>query len=348
MMRRLVPARLRGWLDDPNPILLKELRATLRRPRYARFLYLSTGILAVIVVLTGATMSVGDTPATVGKVLFHLFFALAVIIISLVAPAAAASTVVGEKEAKTFESLILTGMSARRIILGKMSAVMATFGLAMVAFTPVVGVAFLFGGVSPGQVLWAFVGVLLFLSLAVSFGVSISTRMPSARTAMAVTAVLFQPAAMMFGSTVWASAAVARPWGLSNDPGPFWWAEVLSGHFFKLEVFLFLFLIPVIQTAFVVSFFLLAAISGLKAPASDRSSPFKVWAFALVLWHAILSVVALDAAASDVQDMGFGLQFGVMMTSVFLGLLLANEPPLPPLAHDSEKQPGLLARALGP
>ena len=36
-------------LRDPSPILLKELRATLRTPAFVRFLYLATGLVAIVV-----------------------------------------------------------------------------------------------------------------------------------------------------------------------------------------------------------------------------------------------------------------------------------------------------------
>ena len=51
-------ARIAEWLrkpfDDPNPILLKELRATFRTALFIRFLYLTAGLVALLVLTWGA------------------------------------------------------------------------------------------------------------------------------------------------------------------------------------------------------------------------------------------------------------------------------------------------------
>src|SRR5215831_414468 len=90
-------ARAGAWLRDPNPILVKELRATLRTNLFVRFLYLSTGLLGLIVLVTGAAVASGDmTPATVGQLVFQLFFGTALLVISLVAPGYASAAITAE------------------------------------------------------------------------------------------------------------------------------------------------------------------------------------------------------------------------------------------------------------
>ncbi|MDH5492151.1 MAG: hypothetical protein OEY14_09370, partial [Myxococcales bacterium] len=60
-------ARASRLLEDPNPILLKELRSIFRTKLFIRFLYLSTGMLALIVLAGGATIATGPVaPADVG------------------------------------------------------------------------------------------------------------------------------------------------------------------------------------------------------------------------------------------------------------------------------------------
>ena len=48
--------RLRGAFDDPNPIVVKELRSVFRTKLYVRFLYLSAFAIGALVLLIGATI----------------------------------------------------------------------------------------------------------------------------------------------------------------------------------------------------------------------------------------------------------------------------------------------------
>ena len=103
-------ARLRRLREDPNPILLKELRSTFRTPLFIRFLYLSTGLLALIVLSGGAlAASSSMSPAAVGETVFQTFFVIAFLVVGMVAPPFAATVLTGERERETYESLILTG-----------------------------------------------------------------------------------------------------------------------------------------------------------------------------------------------------------------------------------------------
>ena len=54
-----LPPRIRRWVDDPNPILVKELRSILRTKLFIRFLYLSTGLVGLIVIAFGGGILLG-------------------------------------------------------------------------------------------------------------------------------------------------------------------------------------------------------------------------------------------------------------------------------------------------
>ena len=175
---------------DPNPILLKELRATLRTPLFVRFLYLCTGLVAIVVLMGSATFSGTNTaPAEVGRAIFHLFFGTLALVLVFAAPSQAASAFTLEKETKTWESLLLSGMSPTRIVLGKFFAVYGSILLVVIAVAPVIGVGFLFGGVSPLAVLVGFGWLLGALAVAVSFGIAVSVRMESTRSSVSATTV---------------------------------------------------------------------------------------------------------------------------------------------------------------
>ena len=154
---KAIAERIGAAFADPNPILVKELRATFRTALFVRFLYLCTGLVALLVLGVGAAIASGEVPpAEVGQVVFQLFMGAALLVLSLVAPGYASACVTSEREQQTWESLELSGMSPWRIVLGKFAAWYASIALVLVALSPVVGIAFLFGGVSPWQVLVGF------------------------------------------------------------------------------------------------------------------------------------------------------------------------------------------------
>ncbi len=171
--RGLVPS-VREWFRDPNPILVKELRTVFRTKLFIRFLYLSTGLVALIVLVSGASIAAQSmAPAQVGQIVFQFFFSMALMVLCLVAPAHAATSLTGEREMGTYESLILTGMDPARIVWGKFLASFGMFSLVLVAFAPIVGIAFLFGGISPLHVIIGFYGLILVLGPAVALGIAL-------------------------------------------------------------------------------------------------------------------------------------------------------------------------------
>ena len=122
-LRARLEALVLAPLRDPNPILLKELRATFRTALFIRFLYLLTGVVAVTVLLGGAMIGEGNTaPAEVGSALFHIFFGMVLLVLCLVAPSYAATAITTERETRTYESLVLSGMGAWEIVWGKFLA----------------------------------------------------------------------------------------------------------------------------------------------------------------------------------------------------------------------------------
>lgn len=334
---------------DPNPILVKELLSTFRTPLFVRFLYVATGIVGIIVLMSGALAASGDTPPSdVGQIVFHLFFGISVAVVSLVAPPTASTVITAEREAETYESLILTGMRPRRIVWGKFLATYAVFALVLIAFSPVVGIAFLFGGVSPLQVFWGFFGLFLFLGPAVAFGVAVSARVGTTRVAIIASTALFQPASMFLWSMITAMAFLAqREWGTSGS-GPFWFAEALSTNFFRLDVFLLVFILPIYVAGMSVWFFLETAIAAIRPPAEDRSTRLKLWSAVMVLGQTLIASLLLAFVIEPNAHFGFGYAAQVLgfLVAIFLAAILMNEPPLPPRLAASRPAPrfaGLLS-----
>jgi len=337
--------RLAERLTDANPILLKEMLSILRTKLFIRFLYLSTGVLAISVLAGGASMAAGSLPpATVGQVVFQIFFTLALIVIVLVAPAHAATFITSEREGRTYESLLLSGMDAWRIVRGKFLASFASLLLVLVAFAPVVGIAFLFGGISPLHVAFGFLGLLFVLAPAVAFGIALSARLRSTRVAILLALLLSIPTGIFFISAlVGLGEAAHGPWALKMH-GPFWFAEALGERFFEWDTFGLAFLLPLFVVTASVWFFLAGAMAGVRPAAEDRSTPFKVWSL-----YALAGTLAAIVATVGVMGPGdyarASVVFGVLagMLPLFFASLFANEPPLPPRILPA-RPPGPLRR----
>ncbi len=330
-------APLLAWLvrlvADPNPILVRELRAIFRTSLFIRFLYLSTGAVGVVVLAGGAITAAGPVaPADVGQIVFQIFFSMALLVITLVAPGYAATALTGEKETGTYESLILSGMSPGSIVWGKFVAAYASFGLVLVALAPVVGIAFLFGGISPWHVVTGYIGLFYALGPAIAFGIAISARLSSTRIAILLASpVFFVIACCVVGTVTGLGEAARDAWG-TGMAGPFWFTDALVVRFFKLDTFGLVVLLPTYLCLMPTWFLLASSVAAVRPAAEDRSTPMKVWALVGIAgtWLILLTAIVLFDGP---RDRGVG---GVVIASLgglalaSYALLFSDEPPLPP------------------
>lgn len=341
---------LKEWFRDPNPILVKELRTIFRTKLFIRFLYLSTGLVALIVLASGAAMAADSlAPAQVGQIVFQFFFSMALTVLCLIAPAHAATALTGERETGTYESLVLTGMDPARIVWGKFLASFGVFLLVIVAFAPIVGIAFLFGGISPLHVVIGFYGLVLVLAPAVALGVAFSARLKSTRVSILLSLGVFVPSA--FFSTIILAAlgeAAERPWDL-NMSGPFWFTEALANRFFELDTFLLLGVMPIYVSGMLVWFFIASAIAGVRPAAEDRSTPFKWWAVVAVTGLVgIMFGITMLWDHHDIIEASVGMNIFWSFPIFFIALMFSNEPPLPPRLWELRRaKQGAVRRSLG-
>lgn len=319
-----------------------------RTKRFVRFLYLSTGLVGLVVMSFGGGLAASSlTPAETGQFVFQTFFVTALGLLCLVAPAYASTSLTGEKEAGTYESLILTGMDPARLVWGKFLASYAVFGLVVVALSPIVGLAFLFGGVSPWHVVFGFLGLGLVLGVAVAYGVALSARLRSTRAAVLLALATFPPASFIATTIVTLFGELAgRSWGTTMD-GPFWFTDALASRLFELDTFLLVAVLPLYLGGMLVWFLLASAVAGVRPAAEDRSTIFKWWTVAAV--GGLVAILFGVTTLVDRSDVGEASVTFVMLTStplLFLALLFMNEPPLPPRFVPAPRRAGPLARRL--
>ncbi len=91
--------------------------------------------------------------------------ALQFLLIVLVAPALSAGSIAGERERQTFDLLLVTGVGARRIVLGKLLEDFSFLALLIVSGAPILALTLLTGGVTAVHLLTT-LGALLLLALA--------------------------------------------------------------------------------------------------------------------------------------------------------------------------------------
>ena len=318
-----------AFFADPNPILVKELRGTFRTALFVRFLYLSTGVIALLVLAVGAIGASDEVPpAEVGRVLFQFFLGAGLLVITLVAPGYASAAITAEREQETWESLALSGLSAWRIVWGKLAACYASIALVLVALSPIVGIAFLFGGVSPGEVLVGFASLLVALVPAIAFGIAISARLRSTRIAVVLATVSFAPFVLMGLALMGVlSQQASHAWGVGME-GPFFYTEAFVTRIGELDSWILLLGLPLYVLGMPSWFLVASAVSGLRAPADDRAGPMKIWAIAMSLTSApIAAAVVSQAGMSEDWAVAAVMLLGVLL--LVYGLLFTNEPALP-------------------
>ncbi|MCD1261543.1 ABC transporter permease [Paenibacillus athensensis] len=167
--------RRKLWI---NPVLEKEIRLRMRslRSPIAIFAYLlAIGLLA----LGFAYINVGGAgnvlSATKSSELFYFLSGVQLVLISFMTPGLTAGTISGEREKQTLNMLLTTQQSSSTIILSKLLASLSFMLLTVLATMPLYSIVFLYGGVSPGQLMAIFAFYLFVMLTIGSAGIFFST-----------------------------------------------------------------------------------------------------------------------------------------------------------------------------
>lgn len=141
-----------------NPVILKELRGRMRGRQAFVLLTVYLGLIAVFIVLVynllGLTTSITWDPSArqgAGKAIFGTVVLLELLLLSFIAPGLTAGAITSERERQTFEILRTTLLSARSLVLGKLSSALSFLFLLILSALPIQSLAFLLGGVGLGE-----------------------------------------------------------------------------------------------------------------------------------------------------------------------------------------------------
>jgi ABC-type transport system involved in multi-copper enzyme maturation permease subunit len=336
---------------DPNPVWVRELRQSARLTRTPIILAIVTGMMTLLIASIGGVLSVTAEPAQVGTWIFQIFFSMAFAVVTWVGPAVAATTIASERSGRTWEALLLTGLSPAAIAQGKFLAALTYILLYIVMLAPVGGLAFLFGGVTPIEVLVAFVLLTLIAALSVAFGLAMSSKFGSPAVAILLTlfvAVTFSIMTWLLGGVA-LSFAVNRLWRTVAGGAPVWLPTAYARADFGLDYAVFLVLYPLVATILPAWLLYEITIANMAAESEDRSTRLRIWAFVsgpVITLGSVLALVALDT-----QDSYFVGQTLVWLFFTFLAFLAAGDPlgPSPRIEARWSKAPrSVVRRWLGP
>jgi hypothetical protein len=154
-----------------NPLASKELLVRMRGPRtfvIATLELLPLAALALGLYATVAGVRSGPmVSAPAGKLFFAVVTALELGLICLLAPALTADLIAGERERRTLDLLLVTPLSRRQIVVGKLISALGALLLLIVLALPIQAVAVLLGGIGIEELL---VGLVILVLTAITYG----------------------------------------------------------------------------------------------------------------------------------------------------------------------------------
>ena len=159
--------------DRLSPMLVKELRQGMRTKAFVGVFLALQIILGVILLSAGAASASDGAGETISNIIF-IFFSIAVLIIQ---PMRGITALSSEVKGNTIDMMVLTRLSAWRIVTGKWASIVSQSALLLVTIIPYLILRYFFGGMNlVGEIVFLAV---LFLSsaalTAVTVGLSASS-----------------------------------------------------------------------------------------------------------------------------------------------------------------------------
>jgi hypothetical protein len=145
---------LTDFPDRLSPMLVKELRQGMRTKAFVSVFLALQIILGIIILSAGAASSSDSAGDTISNIIF-IFFSIAVIIIQ---PMRGIASLSSEIKGNTIDMMVLTRLSAWRIVTGKWASIVSQSALLLVTIIPYLILRYFFGGMN-------LVGEIVFLSV---------------------------------------------------------------------------------------------------------------------------------------------------------------------------------------
>lgn len=341
-------------LDDPNPIWIRELRQSARLVRTPIILCVLSVLATLAIATIGGLVSISESPATTGYVLYQVFFSLAYFVVTFIGPGVAANAIASEREGRTWEALVLTGLRPQIVARGKFLAAYTAIGMYVVMLAPVGALPFLFGGVTATETIVAFAFLFLLAGLAVAFGLAVSSKMNSLRAALVVTLICAVIVSLnvygWLGSGL--SFAAHEIWNGVPEGPPIWLPTAYARAPFDLNYVLLLIALPIVLAALPAWFLYEVTIANLTSITDDRSSGLKRWYLVCAPVFAICCagpVAAVRLADRDeIAMVGICVLFLFLIGCVYLFVGDSLGPSRRVRLHWDRQGVGKFGRMLGP
>ena len=111
---------------EPNPIWVRELKQSTRLVRTPFVLMALCILMTLVVAALGASMDSDGADEKIGTALSHVYFSLAFFVVAFAGPAIAANSIASEREGRTWEAVMLTGLRPELIARGKFLAALTS------------------------------------------------------------------------------------------------------------------------------------------------------------------------------------------------------------------------------
>lgn len=346
--------RVDGLKNEPNPIWIRELRQAARLVRTPVILSAACVLMTLLIASIGGLVSAEQSPSTTGVVLFQVFFSLAYFVVTVVGPAVAANSIASEREGRTWEAVILTGLSPGTIARGKFLGAFTAIGMYIVMLAPVGALPFLFGGVTAMETIVAFAFLFLIALLSVAFGLAISSKMASLRAAIVVTLLLIFPITLIaFGTFGWGmSYAAHRAWPGVPENLPIWLPTAYERAQLDVSYIVFLLVLPVTAVVLPAWFLYEVTIANLTSMTDDRSTGLKRWFLVAAPALTIAAIVPVFAVSTSERLLSVGTGMSALLCFFSFCVFLFQGDPIGPsrrvTAAWDEARAGPFRRFLGP
>jgi ABC-type transport system involved in multi-copper enzyme maturation permease subunit len=146
-------------LQEINPVLLKELKQRFRTGKTSWLLalyLLAIGTFVLGFMYLNWRSSPGMYQPSRSRELFIVLSAAQLILLAFVTPGMTAGVISGERERQTLSVLLTTRLTPWQIIWSKLVSSSAFVVLLVISTLPLYSIVFIYGGVSPGQIMGLF------------------------------------------------------------------------------------------------------------------------------------------------------------------------------------------------
>ena len=341
-------------LNDPNPLWIRELKQSARLVRTPVILCVLAVLTTLLIASIGGLISLSESPATTGYIIFQVFFSIAYFVVTFIGPGVAANAIAAEREGRTWEAVILTGLRPATIARGKFLAAYTSIAMYVVMLAPVGALPFLFGGVTATETVVAFAFLFLIAGLAVAFGLAISSKMNSLRAALVVSLLC----AVIVSLNVYGLLGVAMSYGAHSlwpgvpDGPPVWLPTAYARAPFDMTYVGLLIALPVATAALPAWLLYEVTVANLTSITDDRSTGLKRWYAVCTPIFAIATTIPIFAVSPgdrfETTVAAFCAHFAFLMMGVYLFAGDSIGPSRRVVLHWERSGAGKLKRFFGP